>query len=136
MNRGPEYRVKGHDQQGSLFANSPVSVIVASFDRPDDLRECLSHLVVQETRRAVEIIVVDNHPASGLTSPVVAEFPGVQLVIESRRGLAYARNKGFLTSRSEIIVATDDDVIAPRDWLEKLVVPFVEPEVMVVTGNV
>jgi len=125
-----------HDQQGSLFANVHISIVVASLDRPDDLRECLSRLVAQETRRAVEIIVVDNHPASGLTPPVIAEFPSVQLVTESRRGLAYARNKGFVVSRGEIVVATDDDVIAPLDWLEKLVVPFVESEVMVVTGNV
>jgi GT2 family glycosyltransferase len=115
---------------------SPVSIVVATLDRPDDLRECLVHLVQQETPRAVEIIVVDNHPASGLTPPVVAEFPNVELVNEPRRGLAYARNKGFLASRGEIAVATDDDVIAPPDWLERLLLPFADPNVMVVTGNV
>lgn len=116
--------------------DAPISIVVATLDRPDDLRDCLSHLVTQETRRTVEIIVVDNHPASGLTPPVVAEFSGVQLVTERRRGLAYARNKGFLASRGAVVVATDDDVIAPRGWLEKLLAPFASPEVMVVTGNI
>ncbi|MGH6629986.1 MAG: glycosyltransferase family 2 protein, partial [Burkholderiales bacterium] len=113
-----------------------ISVVVATLDRPDDLRVCLSHLAAQETNRAVEIIVVDNQPASGLTPPVVAEFTGVRLVVERRRGLAYARNKGFLASQGEIVIATDDDVIAPPGWLEKLLAPFTNPEVMVVTGNV
>jgi GT2 family glycosyltransferase len=115
---------------------SPVSIVVATLDRPAELRECLAYLLRQETRRAVEIIVVDNHPASGLTPPVVAEFPTVKLVNEPRRGLAYARNKGFLASRGEIAIATDDDVIAPPDWLERLLPPFADPDVMVVTGNV
>jgi glycosyltransferase involved in cell wall biosynthesis len=109
---------------------------VATLDRPEDLRECLSHLLAQETNRRVEIIVVDNHPASGLTPPVIAEFQNVRLVTEPRQGLAYARNKGFLASRGEIVIATDDDVIAPPGWLEQLLIPFVNPEVMIVTGNV
>jgi GT2 family glycosyltransferase len=34
------------------------------------------------------------------------------------------------------MVATDDDVTMPPTWLEDLVAPFADPEVMVVTGNV
>ena len=123
-------------QQAAFLQNATVSVVVATFDRPDFLRECLSSLVAQRTNRDVEIIVVDNHPASGLTPPVIAEFPQVKLFVETRQGLAYARNRGFLASRGEIVVATDDDVLAPPDWLENVIAPFAAPEVMVVTGNV
>jgi LPS sulfotransferase NodH/GT2 family glycosyltransferase len=93
-------------------------------------------LVAQETPRQVEIIVVDNHPASGVTPPVVAEFPEVVLVEEPRRGLAYARNAGFAASRGHISIATDDDVRMAPGWLEKLVAPFSRNDVMIVTGNV
>lgn len=113
-----------------------VTVNIATYDRPDDLRNCLQCLRAQKTRREVEIVVVDNHPASGLTPPVVAKFPGVRLVCEPRQGLAYARNAGFIASTGEIIVATDDDVTVPPDWLEKLVAPFARADVGVVTGNV
>jgi GT2 family glycosyltransferase len=88
------------------------------------------------TTRATEIIVVDNHPASGLTPPVVADFPRVRLVSEPRQGLSYARNAGIAASTGAIIVATDDDVIMPPDWLEKLLAPFARDDVMIVTGNV
>ncbi|MBW4641089.1 MAG: glycosyltransferase [Gloeocapsa sp. UFS-A4-WI-NPMV-4B04] len=120
----------------SLPINVSVSVVVATYDRPDDLRICLCHLMAQESLRQIEIVVVDNNPASGLTPAVVAEFHHVILVSEPRQGLAYARNAGFITSKGDIFITTDDDVRMPSDWLEKLIVPFARPDVMVVTGNV
>lgn len=122
-------------EEARLASHVPVSIVVATFDRPDDLRNCLGHLMALNTRRPVEIVVVDNHPASGLTPPVVSEFPGVVLVSEPRQGLAYARNAGFTASTGHIAIATDDDVTVPPDWLEKLVAPFARADVMIVTGN-
>jgi len=113
-----------------------VSVVVATLDRPDDLRGCLKSLVAQRTSRRVEIIVVDNNPSSGRTPPVVGEFPGVRLTTEHRKGLSYARNKGIVMSMGNFIAVTDDDTIMPDDWLENLVAPFARDCVMVVTGNV
>jgi GT2 family glycosyltransferase len=119
-----------------LGPEQKASVIVATYDRPADLRRCLESLFAQSTRRPVEIVVVDNHPTSGLTAPVIAEFPGTVLVTEPRQGLAYARNRGFAASTGEILVATDDDVVFPAGWLERLLAPFRDPKVMIVTGNV
>jgi glycosyltransferase involved in cell wall biosynthesis len=121
---------------GRLPDDVPVSVVVATFDRPDQLRGCLAALCAQTTRRPLEIVVVDNHPASGRTPPVVSEFPGVILVSESRQGLAYARNAGFIAARGAVVACTDDDVVIPPGWLEALVAPFTDPALMAVTGNV
>jgi GT2 family glycosyltransferase len=60
----------------------------------------------------------------------------VKLISEQRKGLSYARNAGIRAATGSVVVATDDDVTMPRDWLERLVAPFVRPDVMVVTGNV
>jgi glycosyltransferase involved in cell wall biosynthesis len=120
----------------SLAAQIAVSVVVATYDRPDDLRACLRSLTHQASPRTVEIIVVDNHPASGATPPVVAEFPSVVLLHEPRQGLARARNRGFRTGHGDILVTTDDDVTMPPDWLEKLLAPFVRNDVLAVTGNI
>lgn len=119
-----------------LSADIPVSVVVATYDRPDELRTCLRCLMAQRSPRPVEIIVVDNHPASGLTPPVVVAFPDVVLVSEPRQGLAYARNTGFVVSQGDIVATTDDDVTTPPDWLEKLLAPFVRPDVLAVTSNI
>jgi GT2 family glycosyltransferase len=116
--------------------NKPVSIVVATYDRPDDLRSCLQSLKAQETRRPVEIIVVDNHPETGLTPPVVSAFSDVLLLNEPRKGLSYARNTGIAHSFGEIIITTDDDVEMPSNWLEKMVAQFSRNDVMIVTGNV
>lgn len=112
------------------------SIVVATYDRPDDLRKCLECLVAQTTLRKVEIIVVDNNPASGVTPGVVAEFPEVALIAETRKGLSYARNRGIAHSTGDMVVSTDDDVTMPSDWLERLIAPFARPEIMIVTGNI
>jgi GT2 family glycosyltransferase len=113
-----------------------VSVVIATFDRPQDLRQCLLSLQQQTTSRRVEVIVVDNHPASGLTAPVLAQFPEARLVLEPRQGLAYARNAGFIASTGDLVLTTDDDVVLPANWLERLIAPFADSGVMATTGNV
>ena len=124
------------DARLPVLAPTVVSIVVPSCDRPDDLRRCLSSLVTQRTRHALEIIVVDNRPDEGSARAVAREFPGVRIVDESRRGLSYARNAGIAAASGSIVVATDDDVAAPAGWIEQLVAPFARREVMCVTGNV
>jgi O-antigen biosynthesis protein len=113
-----------------------ISIIIPTCDRPQDLTNCLTYLCNQTTDRTIEIIVADNRPQSGLTPPVVAQFPGVCYVAEPRAGASYARNRAIAASHHEIIVMIDDDVTIPPDWLEKLLAPFARPEIAAVTGNV
>ncbi len=112
-----------------------VSIVIATYDRPDALTRCLDNLRGQVTQHDLEILVIDNHPDSGLTVEVVANFPEVTYLSEARTGAAYARNRGIGESRGRLIVTIDDDVTAPPEWLETLVGHFSRPEVGVVTGN-
>lgn len=126
----------GDENAQPAAADRTISVIIPSYDRPEDLRECLRSVLSQKTDRRVEVIVVDNHPESRLTPPVVAEFPDVRLLSEQRRGSAYARNRGLLACRGSIVVCVDDDVVVSNGWLEKMLAPFGDEEIAVVTGNV
>jgi GT2 family glycosyltransferase len=128
-------RIRDSSEQPQL-APCTVSVIVPSCDRAEDLRRCLQSLSDQRTRHHLEIVVVDNRPALGIASGVAHEFPGISLVRETRPGLSYARNAGIARASGSIIVATDDDVVAPGGWIERLAAPFARPEVMAVTGHV
>ena len=119
-----------------LASDVSVSIVVPSCDRADDLRACLTSLRAQRSTRRVEIVVVDNRPGRGPVRDVAREFPGIVVVDESRPGLSYARNAGFAAATGEILIATDDDVVAPPDWVEKLVAPFAQPAVVAVTGHV
>ncbi len=95
-------------------------MIVATFDRPSALARCLDSLLIQTATRIFEIIVVDNHPQSGLTAAVAERFPGVRWLREPVAGLSRARNLGIQAARGSVFVTTDDDVIAPPGWLQTL----------------
>lgn len=120
----------------SLPQNRSVSVIVPSCDRPEELRHCLSSLIGQNAKRRIEIIAVDNNPNSGLALSVVSEFPTVKFISEWRPGASFARNAGIAASTGEICVFMDDDIVAPPDWIERLIAPLAHESVGAVTGNV
>jgi GT2 family glycosyltransferase len=122
--------------RAALDPSVSASIVLPTRDRPAQLERCLASLARLETAREVEIVVVDNQPASGLTAPVVERFPGVRLVVEPRAGSACARNTGILAARGAVVVTTDDDVVVEPDWLERLLAPLARADVMAVTGNV
>jgi GT2 family glycosyltransferase len=120
----------------ALDSQVPVSIVIATCNRPDDLRRCLMALHAQVSPRHVEVVVVDNRPGGASTPQAVRDFPNVILIEEARPGLSYARNAGFRAATGDILIAIDDDVTVPAGWLERLVAAFARPEVMAVTGNV
>lgn len=114
-----------------------LSVVVCTYDRPRDLRRCLQHLTrLDPGRHGLELIVVDNHPVSGQTEPVVRAFPQVRYVAEPRGGVAYARNAGLRAATGDIVASIDDDVVAPPGWPARILAPFADPRVMCVSGLV
>jgi glycosyltransferase involved in cell wall biosynthesis len=114
-----------------------LSIVVCTYDRPDDLRRCLESLTKLESGiHRLEVIVVDNHPSSRITQPVVQSFPGVRYEIEPRQGVAYARNMGLKTAAGDIVAYIDDDVIVPPGWVQKILSPFADSRVMCVSGLV
>lgn len=120
-----------------LNPHTPVSIVLPTCNRPDDLRRCLAALRAQRTERRMEIVVIDNRPGPASPTPaVVREFDDVCLIEEPRPGLSYARNAGFAAATGDILIAIDDDVTVPDGWLERLLAPFARPEVMAVTGQV
>lgn len=111
------------------------TIVVTTCNRPTQLRRCLASLRTLRSSRPLQIVVVDNRPDSNLAAPVVAEFPGVELVLESRPGSSAARNAGVAAARGDFIAMVDDDMHVSPDWLERLLAPFVRDDVMAVTGN-
>jgi O-antigen biosynthesis protein len=125
-----------------MWPGVDISIVLATYDRPEMLVSCLNSLRAQVCERSFEVIVVDNHPQSGVTSRLKRQFeaadrPELRWLEEPERGLSRARNRGILAARGAVIVTTDDDVVAPPDWLGKLTVPLFEDRsgVEAVTGN-
>ncbi|MFB8244297.1 glycosyltransferase family 2 protein [Streptomyces sp. NPDC055952] len=114
----------------------PVSVVVATHDRPAMLRDCLDSLLRQDHPR-FEVIVVDNAPADDAAERLVRDhYAGrVRYVREPVPGLAHAHNRGLAEARGEIAAFTDDDTLADPGWLTALAGAFADDErIACVTG--
>ncbi|HWX46075.1 MAG TPA: glycosyltransferase [Solirubrobacteraceae bacterium] len=116
-----------------------VAVILASTGREEQLGRCLRSLCAQR-RAELEVVVVDNRPATGevrrVVSAIAAGDARVRYVPESRVGLSVARNRGVGETDAELVAFTDDDAVADPCWLEWLLAPFAEPEVTASCGMV
>ncbi len=98
----------------------PVSVVVATRDRPDTLRRALCTLQQLEYR-AFEVLVVDNAPSSDATRECVEELSAtdsrIRYFVEEQAGLSRARNTGLAAALYDWVAFTDDDVIVDPWWL-------------------
>jgi GT2 family glycosyltransferase len=115
-------------------SSTPISVVVCTHERPDDLARCLERLVAIQTD-GHELIVVDSGPVSDRTSAVVRRY-GVRSVVEPILGLNRARNAGVAAASHDIVAFVDDDVVVGRSWVEAVRAAFDESEVACVTGLV
>lgn len=106
---------------------TPVSVVIVSRNRPDDLRKSLRALEFQ-THRPFEVVVV------GDTAPP-DRAPAKYLPIDVPN-ISAARNLGIERAAGEIIAFIDDDAIAEPTWLERLVEPLKDPDVAASGGFV
>jgi GT2 family glycosyltransferase len=65
---------------------------------------------------------------------VVEGYSGVRLITQANAGPAAARNHGALEARGAIILFTDDDCVPMPAWLDAMLEPFQDPEVMGTKG--
>lgn len=114
--------------------SSPISVVVCTRDRTDQLRGCLQALLNLKYPD-YEIMVVDNAPRNDETAQLVAGYP-IRYVREEYPGLDRARNRGIAESRHGIIAFTDDDGRPDRYWLDAIASAFAQRDVKAVTGPV
>ncbi|HMQ29570.1 MAG TPA: glycosyltransferase [Chloroflexaceae bacterium] len=115
-------------------AEEPLSIVVCTHERPDDLERCLEALAPLAAR-GHELIVVDNAPRGARTAEVAARFPA-RYLREPRPGLDHARNLGLRAATRPIVAYTDDDAVPDPCWAAALQAPFGDPAVGCVTGLV
>ena len=113
----------------------PVSIIICTRNRAEQLAVCLRQLRTLRSRPA-EIVVVDNAPTDSSTEKVVRNFPEAVYVREPRAGLDIARNTGIVAAQNEIILFIDDDVMVNDMLVYWVWQAFEEPAVAAMTGLV
>jgi glycosyltransferase involved in cell wall biosynthesis len=97
-----------------------ISVVVATHDRPDQLRRCLESLARQNLpRENYEVVVVDDGSPQPPAEIVAAAADRLQIALITQRqaGPGPARNAGVQRARAPWVAFTDDDCEPDRDWL-------------------
>lgn len=102
-----------------------VSVVIATYDRPEGLAETLASCLAQTGDLAIEIVVLDNHPSQSGRAVVErlaaeASVP-IRHVTELTRNMSTLRNRGFAEALGIWLAFIDDDEVADPDWLAQLV---------------
>jgi GT2 family glycosyltransferase len=115
-----------------------VSVVIPTCGLSPELLDTV-HSVLDNDLAPMEVIVVDNRPGgSAAPAALSREFgadPRVRYLTETRPGSSYARNRGLLDARGDIVAFCDDDSRTDRRWLRTLVGAFdSDPAIACVTG--
>jgi GT2 family glycosyltransferase len=115
-----------------------VSLVIASRNRPALLAATVASILAGEAVPA-ELLVVDQSdvPHPELSAARSDEGCEIRYVWTRTRGVARARNIALAAARNELLVLTDDDMLATPTWLESIVEALVAagPQ-SVVTGKV
>ncbi len=111
---------------GKMEPTFDISVVICTFNRAKQLRDCLERLIVQDTlgQFSYEILVVDNG-STDTTPQVVKELQrrsqvAIRYFFEATPGLAFARNRGLIEYKGDWILCFDDDLLAGRSCLAEL----------------
>ncbi len=109
------------------------SIIVPTFNGAARIGFCLGALSREIASSPIEILVVDDGSIDSLAS-VVSRYPRVRLIAQENSGPATARNRGAVEARGPLLLFTDDDCVPAPGWLEAMLAPFADSEVVGVKG--
>jgi len=104
-----------------------VSIVVPAYNAEGIISDCISSLLAQD--HPSQIIVVDDGSTDG-TAAKVEGSEGVMLIKQENKGPAAARNVGWKAATGDIIIFTDSDCIAPKDWVSRLTAELEEEDVV------
>jgi glucosyl-dolichyl phosphate glucuronosyltransferase len=121
---------------------SSATILLCTYNRSRMLGDTLASLVALDAPAdcSWEIVVVDNNSTDD-TAAVVAQYAAMSRVPvvyakEPAQGKSFALNHGLALASGDIIALTDDDVLASKDWLSRLVETFREHSVTFAFGKV
>src|ERR1700678_1866010 len=127
-----QYRVPNVSTEASTEIRS-ASIIIPTFNGASRNVKCLDSLSNQTAGIEVEILVVDDGSTDN-TAAIVERYPSVRLISQANAGPAAARNRGALAARGKILLFTDDDCVPMPNWLDAMLAPFGDPEVVGAKG--
>src|SRR5260221_2633748 len=101
-----------------------LSLLICTRNRAGQLAQTLKRVAAIQSQLKWELVVVDNG-STDRTSAVLGEFAAtfdhpVQMINQQGRGVAIAKNAGWRSTRSGIVVCIDDDCYPEEDYLDAI----------------
>lgn len=100
--------------------NQDLSIAVVTRKRHKLLEKCLAS-IVNQSKKAVEVIVVDNDQDRSSEAVVLSfqhKLP-IRYVLEPKKGISYARNKALAVTKTRYLGFVDDDCILNSNWIRE-----------------
>lgn len=110
-----------------------VSVVIPAYNEEKNILRTLLSLSSNTTKRAVEIIVVNNNSKDNTEALVKAT--GVTCILETKQGITAARNAGLKVAQGKYVLNADADSIYPPDWIEEMTAPLDDNKVAITYGR-
>ena len=104
----------------SAPAASDVTIVIPSYGRPGQVRDCLATLARLEGGPYRTLVVDDGSPES--LAPICAEAGDwVTCLRQENQGPGIARNSGVSAAETELVLFTDDDCRPRPDWARRMI---------------
>lgn len=98
------------------------TIAICTLNRPVLLKHCLDALAVAMKHRPHPVLVVDNGPSDETRSVATAfsDRLAIQVVVENKRGVSYARNRALAVAATSYVVYVDDDAQPAAGWIDAI----------------
>jgi glycosyltransferase involved in cell wall biosynthesis len=112
-----------------------ISIVIASYRRPEPLDRCLRAVAAQEALPDETVVVVRKDDRD--TRTVLGRFDDLPVgeVVVDKPGVLAAMTAGVQATKSEMVALLDDDTRAAPDWLERVQQHLQRPGVGGVCGR-
>lgn len=109
-----------------------ISVIIPAYNEEKLISPCLESVKNQSYKAPYEIIVVDNNSIDK-TVEITKKY-NVKVVGEKQQGVIFAKQKGLMSAKGDIVAILDADSIAPPNWLNQISQSLTASAVVAVAG--
>lgn len=124
---------KGLITLGRQTEQPHVTIVIPTYNEERKILQVLQSIAAQDYNKGIEIIVVDNNSDPEDRTAEFAQKCGATVIKytlpddspnKKLSQIALARQKGLEAALGSIVVSTDSDVIAPREWLRLMAEPL------------
>ncbi len=106
----------------SVERNETVTAVIVTWNSGARLRECLTSILGNHSKVAVQTLVVDNASADDSVEWVARDFPAAEVIANTENyGFARACNQGIRVGRGRYILLLNPDTLVGPGTLDEMV---------------